>query len=109
MLAKTQALRSRTFDWIFEDWIIGALALNRCNSYLLPNSNVYYRIHGTNTTYNNIRSNQNGPNFNRNVLSISALALLFKDNPISRIFCLISIFKLWIGSLIQDKIAYDSS
>ena len=109
VLAKTRALRSRTFDWIFEDWIIGALALNQCNSCLLPNSNVYYRIHDTNTTYNNIKSNQNGTNFNRNVLSISALTLLFKDNLISRIFCIITIFKLWIGSLIQDKMAYDSS
>ena len=104
LITKIQALRSRTFDWIFEDWIIGALALNLCDSHLLPNSNVYYRIHGTNTTYNKIESNQNGTNLNRNVLSISALTLLFKDNLISRIFCVISIFKWWIGPLILDRI-----
>ena len=99
LITKIQALRSRTFDWIYEDWIIGALALNQCKSHILPTSNIYYRMHSANTTSNNIKNLQNGTDTNRTVLSISAFRLLFRDNPLSRIFCVISIFKWFFYTL----------
>lgn len=93
ILTKIRALRSKTFDWIYEDWIIGALALTYCKSYFLNSPRVYYRIHETNTTFSNIENSQNGTNSNRDILSISALRLLMKNDPVAKIFCVVYIFK----------------
>lgn len=95
LITKMQILSSKTFDWIYEDWIIGALALNHCKSSFFPLSKVYYRAHEANITYQNVTNSQNGTNSNRDILTVSAFKLLFNDNLVARISCVISVFR-WV-------------
>ncbi|MGC8696531.1 MAG: glycosyltransferase [Conexivisphaera sp.] len=79
VLDRLELLRSKTFDWIFEDWAIGAVALYFCNVIKMAQSLVYYRVHGSNITANNKVANADMTNFNRGMLTVFGFRLLIYD------------------------------
>ncbi|MEL9909443.1 MAG: glycosyltransferase [Ignisphaera sp.] len=44
-------LQHRSFDWIYEDWLIAAIGLRFCKPLFVKDAFVYYRVHESNTTY----------------------------------------------------------
>ncbi|MGC8937328.1 MAG: hypothetical protein ACP5KV_08250, partial [Candidatus Methanomethylicaceae archaeon] len=84
IVSKLNRLSSKTFDWIFEDYSIGAIAIYYCRvtklqSSELDQSVVYYRIHNTNLTFGNFTNDRNLTNINRILLTKSSFSLLIGE------------------------------
>lgn len=99
IISKIKLLKSKTYDWIFEDWLIGALALKYCNVSFLSTPKIYYRIHSSNITYNN--TTKDNENYNRGLLTISALFFLNNDSKMLKIVSILSALLHQISRLIR--------
>jgi hypothetical protein len=93
IISRLRRLRSSTFDWIFEDWLIGALSLKYCTVNFLPEFKVYYRIHESNTTIQNSKAEKDGTNYNRSLLTILALIFLNDDYKLLKIVGIFSLMQ----------------
>ncbi len=87
VIDKLELLSSKTYDWIFEDWAIGAIALYFCSVIEMKENLVYYRIHSNNITAGNEVANKNMTNVNRSILTLLGFKLLIfeKMNFIQKI------------------------
>jgi len=72
-------LSSPTYDWIFEDDTMGALALYHLNFVKLNGNFVFYRIHESNITYGKNNLKKTILNMNRRILTYSSFGTLLKD------------------------------
>ncbi|MGP6208045.1 glycosyltransferase [Cuniculiplasma sp. SKW3] len=79
VISKLDLLSSKTFDWIFEDWIIGAIGLYFCTVKKMDQNLVYYRLHSLNTTAGNRIASQNMTNSNRDILSTVSLKVVLTE------------------------------
>jgi len=97
-------LSSPTFDWIFEDWAIGALALYYLSFTRLEGTFVYYRIHESNITVGKSNLEKDIFNFNRGILTISSFQILLKDkmNNTQKIHYLISFSRVILRQFLSN-------
>ena len=101
ILSKLRKLKSKTYDWIFEDWIIGAIGLKCCNFDFLSSSKVYYRIHDSNITALNRFADTDRTNYNREMLTISALRFLNNNDIMIKFLTIVKATQITIHSFIN--------
>jgi len=77
--SKLTDLSSPTYDWIYEDYAIGAVALHYLRFTRLEDSYVYYRVHESNITSGDKGFEKDILNFNRLLLTKSSFLILLKD------------------------------
>lgn len=97
IIPKLIQLSSPGYDWIFEDWVIGALAVYYLNVNKLEDHYIYYRVHEGNITGGLRNPEKDKINFNRGILTLSCFRILLgQDFTITqRLFYMFSfIFKL---------------
>ena len=68
-----------TYDWIFEDYTMGVLALYYLNFIKLNGNFVFYRIHESNITFGENNLKKTILNMNRIILTYSSFGTLLKD------------------------------
>jgi glycosyltransferase involved in cell wall biosynthesis len=79
IVSKLVDLSSPTYDWIFEDYAIGAVALYYLNFTRLEGNFIYYRIHESNITAGNKKLKKVKLNMDRTILTYSSFEILLGD------------------------------
>ena len=73
------------FDWILEDWLIATLGLKFCKPLHVKNAYIYYRVHGSNTIFGQIRGNDPKSLFisECHIKTLTAMLYIFDDRKLT--------------------------
>ena len=80
---KLETLAGQFYDWIFEDWLIGMLALEQGEVKYLSDVEMYYRVHESNLVYSmyiGTSRNLHFSNLWRDFKTLTAFSYLYQDN-----------------------------